>query len=154
GYLAMKDCDTLLMLGTDFPYRQFYPERARIAQIDIRPEALGNRCSLELGLIGDVKATVAALLPRLTEHADRSHLDDSLAGYKKARQALDALAESGPTSRIIHPQYVNRMVSELAAEDAIFTCDVGTPTVWAARYLKMNGRRRLVGSFNHGSMAN
>jgi pyruvate dehydrogenase (quinone) len=154
GYAAMMNCDTLLMLGTDFPYRQFYPERARIAQIDVRPEALGNRCPLELGLVGDVKETLRALLPRLTEKTDSSHLENALADYKKARQGLDALAESGPGSTIIHPQYVARLVSELAADDAIFTCDVGTPTVWAARYLKMNGKRRLIGSFNHGSMAN
>jgi pyruvate dehydrogenase (quinone) len=154
GYAAMMNCDTLLMLGTDFPYRQFYPERARIAQIDIRPEALGNRCRLELGLLGDVKETLLALMSHLTEKTDRSHLDNALADYKKARQGLDALAESSPGSDIIHPQHVARLVSELAADDAIFTCDVGTPTVWAARYLKMNGKRRLIGSFNHGSMAN
>jgi pyruvate dehydrogenase (quinone) len=154
GYLAMKNCDALLMLGTDFPYRQFYPDDARIAQIDIRPEALGNRCRLELGLVGDVKETLGALLPRLAEHTDSAHLDAAVADYRKARKSLDALAESGPNSAIIHPQYVTRMVSELAAEDAIFTCDVGTPTAWAARYLKMNGKRRLIGSFNHGSMAN
>jgi pyruvate dehydrogenase (quinone) len=154
GYIAMKNCDTLLMLGTDFPYRQFYPEHARIAQIDIRPEALGNRCPLELGLVGDVKETIKSLLPRLAEHADTSHLDDAVADYRKARGRLDALAESGPSSTLIHPQYVSRLVSEMAAEDAIFTCDVGTPTAWAARYLRMNGKRRLLGSFNHGSMAN
>jgi pyruvate dehydrogenase (quinone) len=154
GYAAMMNCDTLLMLGTDFPYRQFYPEHGNIAQIDIRPEALGNRCPLELGLVGDVKETLLALLPRLTEKTDSNHLENALADYKKARQGLDALAESGPGSNIIHPQYVARLVSELAADDAIFTCDVGTPTVWAARYLKMNGKRRLIGSFNHGSMAN
>jgi pyruvate dehydrogenase (quinone) len=154
GYIAMKNCDTLLMLGTDFPYRQFYPEHARIAQIDIRPEALGNRCPLELGLVGDVKETIKSLLPRLAEHADTSHLDDAVADYRKARGRLDALAESGPNSTLIHPQYVSRLVSEMAAEDAIFTCDVGTPTAWAARYLRMNGKRRLLGSFNHGSMAN
>jgi pyruvate dehydrogenase (quinone) len=154
GYLALNNCDTLLMLGTDFPYRQFYPEGAKIAQIDIRPEALGNRCSLELGLVGDVKATLKALLPRLTRHTDSSHLQDSVADYKKARHTLDGLAESSPGSKTIHPQYVSRLVSELADEDAIFTCDVGTPTAWAARYLSMNGKRRLIGSFNHGSMAN
>jgi pyruvate dehydrogenase (quinone) len=154
GYLAMKNCDTLLMLGTDFPYRQFYPERARIAQVDLRPEALGNRCQLQIGLIGDVKATLEALLPRLVQHVDTSHLEDALADYRKARKDLDALAESKPTSGTIHPQYVTRLVSELADEDAIFTCDVGTPTAWAARYLRMNGKRRLLGSFNHGSMAN
>jgi len=154
GYFAMKDCDTLLMLGTDFPYRQFYPEDAVIAQVDVRPEALGNRCPLDLGLVGDVKETLKLLLPLLREHKDTGHLEASVADYKTARRNLDALAESGPESDIIHPQYVTRLVDELASNDAIFTCDVGTPTAWAARYLQMNGKRRLIGSFNHGSMAN
>jgi pyruvate dehydrogenase (quinone) len=154
GYAVMKNCDTLLLLGTDFPYRQFYPTGAHIAQIDLRPEALGNRCPLELGLLGDVKATLELLIPTLVEKTDSAHLDDALADYKKARHDLDALAESSPNSNVIHPQYVTRLVSELAADDAVFTCDVGTPVAWAARYLKLNGKRRLVGSFNHGSMAN
>jgi pyruvate dehydrogenase (quinone) len=154
GYKAMKDCDTLLMLGTDFPYRQFYPESAKIAQVDLRAESLGNRCRIDLGVVGDVGATIAALQPRLTAKSDRAHLDDALVDYQRARQDLDKLAEGKPGSGRIHPQYVSRLVSEIAAEDAIFTCDVGTPTVWAARYLKMNGKRRLIGSFNHGSMAN
>jgi pyruvate dehydrogenase (quinone) len=154
GYAAMKQCDALLMLGTDFPYRQFYPEHARIVQIDIRPEALGNRCQLALGLLGDVRQTLLALEPHLVEKTGSKHLDAALNHYKKARQGLDARAESGPGSTVIHPQYVTRLVSELAADDAVFTCDVGTPTVWAARYLRMNGQRRLLGSFNHGSMAN
>ncbi|HEX4410903.1 MAG TPA: ubiquinone-dependent pyruvate dehydrogenase [Xanthobacteraceae bacterium] len=154
GYAAMKDCDTLLMLGTDFPYRQFYPEQARVLQIDIRPEALGNRHGLEVGVLGDVRLTIEALLPLLKEKTETGHLDKAQADYAKARKDLDALAESNPNSATIHPQYVTRLVSELAADDAIFTCDVGTPTVWAARYLKMNGKRRLLGSFNHGSMAN
>jgi pyruvate dehydrogenase (quinone) len=154
GYAAMKNCDALLLLGTDFPYRAFYPEHARIAQIDVRPEALGNRCSLHLGLLGTVKDTLDAVLPAIGEKSDTSHLDDALADYAKARKDLDALAESGPNSRIIHPQYVMRLVSELADDDAIFTCDVGTPIIWTARYLKVNGKRRIIGSFNHGSMAN
>ena len=154
GYAAMKNCDALLMLGTDFPYRAFYPEHARIAQVDVRPEALGNRCSLHLGLLGTVKDTLAAVLPAVKEKTDSSHLNDALIDYKKARKALDELAEGGPNSDIIHPQYVMRLVSELAADDAVFTCDVGTPIIWTARYLKVNGRRRIIGSFNHGSMAN
>ncbi|MFZ0553104.1 MAG: ubiquinone-dependent pyruvate dehydrogenase [Steroidobacteraceae bacterium] len=154
GYWAMKHCDALLMLGTDFPYRQFFPEKARIAQIDIRAAALGNRCPLELGLLGSVDATLGALLPLIDEKTDSSHLEEILRDYRKARSDLDALAESGPNSKLIHPQYVTRTVSELAEDDAVFSCDVGTPIAWAARYLKMNGRRRLVGSFNHGSMAN
>jgi pyruvate dehydrogenase (quinone) len=154
GYAAMKDCDALLLLGTDFPYRAFYPEHAKIAQVDVRPEALGNRCSLQLGLLGTVRDTLEAVLPAIEEKADSRHLDGALADYKKARQDLDALAESGPNSKIIHPQYVMRLVSELADDDAVFTCDVGTPIIWTARYLKVNGKRRILGSFNHGSMAN
>jgi pyruvate dehydrogenase (quinone) len=154
GYWAMKNCDTLLMLGTDFPYRQFLPENARIAQVDIRSEALGNRCTLDLGIIGDVTDTLGALLPLVHEKSDTFHLDEALADYRKARAKLDSLSESGAGTKVIHPQYLNKLVSELADDDAIFTCDVGTPVAWAARYLKMNGRRRLIGSFNHGSMAN
>jgi pyruvate dehydrogenase (quinone) len=154
GYKAMMNCDTLLILGADFPYRQFFPKDANIAQIDIRPEALGNRCSLNLGVLGAVKETIGALLPALVEKTDTSHLDDAVADYKNARRDLDALAESSPNSKQIHPQYVTQLVSELAADDAIFTCDVGTPIAWTARYLKVNGKRRVVGSFNHGSMAN
>jgi len=154
GYHAMKDCDALLMLGTDFPYRQFYPEGAKVAQIDIDPSRLGRRTPLTLGLTGDVKPTVAALLPRLTPKTDRGHLDRSLAHYQTARKGLDDLAKPGRGTAPIHPQYLTRLVSEIAAEDAVFTCDVCTPTVWAARYLQMNGKRRLLGSFVHGSMAN
>jgi pyruvate dehydrogenase (quinone) len=154
GYAAMKNCDTLLMLGTDFPYRAFYPQHARIVQIDIRPEALGNRCPLDLGLLGNIKHTLETLLPQLDEKRDTAHLDACLADYATARKNLDKLAESGPNSKIIHPQYVAKLASELAAEDAIFTCDVGSPIVWTARYVQMNGKRRIIGSFNHGSMAN
>jgi len=150
----MKNCDTLLLLGTDFPYRPFFPDHARIAQIDIRPEALGNRTPIELGLLGGVKETIEALLPRLDQKTDDTHLGDALHDYAKARRDLDALAESGPHSSVIHPQYVMRLVSELAQDDAVFTCDVGTPIIWTARYLKVNGKRRIIGSFNHGSMAN
>ena len=154
GYEAMKSCDTLLVLGSDFPYRQFFPENARVAQVDLRPEALGNRCPLEIGVLGDVKETLSALTPRVDEKQDARHLHDALANYARARKNLDALAEIDVKGRLIHPQAVTRVVSEVAADDAIFTCDVGTPIAWTARYLQVNGRRRIVGSFNHGSMAN
>lgn len=154
GYHAMLDCDTLIMLGTDFPYRQFYPTDAKIIQVDRDPQALGRRATLDLGIAADVSETIAALLPRLTRKTDRSFLETSLKHYEKARQGLDDLAQPSKANRPIHPQYVARLLSELADDDAIFTADVGSPTVWAARYLKMNGKRRLIGSFNHGSMAN
>ena len=154
GYEAMHACDVLLMLGTDFPYKQFLPTAVKIAQVDIRPANLGRRCKLDLGIVGDVAATIAQLLPRLTVKSDRLHLDDSVTRYRHARVDLDALAQGTPGRKPIHPQYLTRLISERATEDAAFTFDVGTPTIWAARYLQMNGERRLVGSLVHGSMAN
>ena len=154
GYAAMMECDMLLMLGTDFPYRQFFPPDATVAQVDLRAENLGRRCRIDLGLVGDVGATVEALLPRLVPMSDRTHLDRSLAHYAKSREGLDDLAVGHPGHKPIHPQFLAKTLNDLASDDAVFTCDVGTPTIWAARYLRMNGRRRLVGSFNHGSMAN
>jgi pyruvate dehydrogenase (quinone) len=154
GYHAMMDSDLLLMLGTDFPYQQFYPPRAYIIQIDIRGEQIGRRTKVDLGLVGDVRETLVAVKPLLNRKRDRGHLRASLDHYKKSRKDLDsyAVGERGRTP--IHPQYVARIINEVAAHDAIFTCDVGTPTLWAARYLHMNGSRRLLGSFSHGSMAN
>jgi pyruvate dehydrogenase (quinone) len=156
GYYAMRDCDVLLMLGTDFPYRQFYPEKneARIAQVDLRPENIGRRAAVDLGIVGDVRATLAALLPLLKQKRDDAHLAQARQHYVKARKGLDELAVGTPGKRLIHPQQVAKAISDQAAADAVFTCDVGLPTVWAARYLAMNGKRRLIGSFWHGSMAN
>jgi pyruvate dehydrogenase (quinone) len=156
GYYAMLDCDILLMLGTDFPYRQFYPEGGgvRIAQVDLRPEHLGRRAAVDLALVGDVRATLQALLPLLDKKRDDTHLTRAQRHYAKARRDLDDLAKGTTGRELIHPQQIAKAISDRAAQDAIFTCDVGLPTVWAARYLAMNGKRRLVGSFWHGSMAN
>jgi pyruvate dehydrogenase (quinone) len=154
GYYAMMNCDALLMLGTDFPYQQFYPGKAKIIQVDIRGEQIGRRTKVDLGLVGGVKETLVALKPHLNKKTDaKGHLKASLDHYKKTRSDLDSLAVGTPGKTPIHPQYVAKIVDEIASEDAIFTCDVGTPTLWAARYLKMNGKRRLLGSFSHGSMA-
>ncbi len=154
GYYAMESCDTLLLLGTSFPYRQFYPKKARIIQVDINGDRLGVRTPIELGVVGDVKATLKALLPLLKTTKDTAFLKKATDHYKKARKDLDALAVPEPEKEIIHPQYLAKIINNNAADDAVFHCDVGTPTVWAARYLRMNGKRRLLGSFNHGSMAN
>jgi pyruvate dehydrogenase (quinone) len=154
GYHAMMECDTLLMLGTDFPYRNFYPESATIVQIDRDPSALGRRAQLHQGIVGDVREAATALLPQIATGRDRGFLDKALAHYRTARTGLDDLATPRDGDAPLHPQYVAKVVDELASDDAIFTADVGTPSVWAARYLTMNGRRRLIGSFNHGSMAN
>ncbi|WP_312756438.1 ubiquinone-dependent pyruvate dehydrogenase [Pantoea brenneri] len=153
GFHAMMNAETLVLLGTQFPYRAFYPEKARIIQIDINPGSLGSHCHVDEAYVGDVKTTLQALLPQLTSKTDRSHLDSALEHYVDARKSLDELAQPND-KQPIHPQYLAQQISHYASEDAIFTCDVGTPTVWAARYLKMNGKRRLLGSFNHGSMAN
>ncbi|GEK85267.1 ubiquinone-dependent pyruvate dehydrogenase [Microbacterium aerolatum] len=154
GYRAMESADTLLVLGSDFPYAQFYPDDATTIQVDIRGSQLGRRHPLDLGLVGDVRATAEALLPRLAEKSDRSHVDDAVAHYRKTRAKLDELAVPAKGKNPIHPQYLARLLDENATDDAIFTADVGSPTVWAARYLTMNGWRRLIGSFTHGSMAN
>jgi pyruvate dehydrogenase (quinone) len=154
GYFAMMHCDVLVMLGTDFPYQPFYPKDATIVQIDLRGEQIGRRTKVDLGLVGDIKTTLKALLPKLSQNSYDKHLTESVAHYRKTRQSLDELATGRPGQKPIHPQYVTRVLDKLAADDAIFMCDVGTPVIWAARYLTMNGRRRLLGSFNHGSMAN
>jgi pyruvate dehydrogenase (quinone) len=156
GYYAMLDCDVLLMLGTDFPYRQFYPQGSgvRIAQVDIKAENIGRRAPVDLAVVGDVKATLTALLPLLKQSWDGSHLTQAREHYAKTRKALDDLAVGTPGRKPIHPQQIAKAISDRAAADAVFTCDVGLPTVWAARYLAMNGSRRLIGSFWHGSMAN
>jgi pyruvate dehydrogenase (quinone) len=154
GYHAMFDCDLLLMLGTDFPYRQFYPAKAKIAQIDLRAENLGRRARLDLGLVGDVGSTLAALLPKLSKKTDDAFLTKARSHYHKAREGLDELAVGERGRKPIHPQYLAKVIDEVAAADAVFTCDVGETTVWAARYLRLTGGRRLLGSTLHGSMAN
>ena len=156
GYYAMLDCDVLLMLGTDFPYRQFYPQGAgvRIAQVDIRAENIGRRAPVDLAVVGDVRSTIMALLPLLKQKWVGTHLGQAQKHYAEARKGLDDLAIGKPGKGLIHPQQIAKTINDHAAKDAVFTCDVGLPTVWAARYLAMNGSRRLIGSFWHGSMAN
>ena len=154
GYHAMMNCDVLLMIGTDFPYQQFYPKDATIVQIDVRGEQLGRRAKLDFGFVGDTKTTLHALLPKLEQNRYETHLKKSVEHYREARKGLDTVATESSGSKPTHPQYVARVLDRLAADDAVFTCDVGTPTIWAARYLTMNGKRRIIGSFTHGSMAN
>lgn len=153
GYKAIKEAEVLLMLGTDFPYRQFYPEHATVIQLDIRGRNLGRRTPIDLGLVGSVADTLPALQPMLNTKADRAHLDRSLNHYRKTRRRLDELAVNDRDRTPIRPEYVAAVADRLASDDAVFTADVGSPVVWAARYLRMNGRRRLLGSFNHGTMA-
>jgi pyruvate dehydrogenase (quinone) len=126
-----------------------------VVQVDIRGENIGRRVPVEVALVGTVKDTVTAMLPLLGDHDD-AHLNRMTDHYLRTRKRLDALTgpprrnESGP----LHPQYIAAGVDRIASVDAVFLPDVGTPTLWAARYFRMNGRRRLIGSFNHGTMAN
>ena len=150
GYKAMMEAETLLVLGSDLPYQQFYPD-ATVVQVDIDGAQIGRRTPVEVPLVGGVAETVRALLPRLRTHKKRRHLDESVKHYTKTRRKLDDLAS--PSRRTIHPQYLTRVIDEHADDDAVFLPDVGSPVTWAARYLTMNGRRRIVGSFTHGSMA-
>ena len=154
GYRAMMGCDLLLALGTDFPYPQFYPEKAKKVQVDVRGEQIGRRTVVDVGLIGTVKETINALLPLLGAKKDGAHLKSNLEHYRTARKDLDELAVGKPGASPLHPEYVTRILDEVASHDAVFTVDVGAPCVWAARYLHFNGKRRLIGSFSHGSMAN
>jgi pyruvate dehydrogenase (quinone) len=125
GYHAMMACDVLLMIGTDFPYQQFFPKDATIVQIDSRGEQLGRRTKVDLGLVGDAKTTLRALLPKLAAHENDRHLKGAREHYARERKHLDELATVGSGARS-HPQYVARVVDELAARDAILTCDTGT----------------------------
>ena len=154
GYHAMEECDALLMLGTDFPYRDFYPEHATVIQVDLRGEQIGRRTAVDVPLVGTVKDTVEALLPKLRAKTDGSHLERMRKHYRKSRKSLDELAVNDRNRSPMHPQFVARTLDEIADPDAVFIPDVGTPVIWAARYLTMNGRRRVIGSFAHGSMAN
>ena len=154
GYRAMEHCDALVMLGTDFPYRPFYPEGVPVIQVDVRGERIGRRVPVDVPLVGTVKDTVDALLPLLVAKRDSAHLDRMTKHYGRARGRLDKLARDRRNDSPLHPQFVAATIDRLAADDAVFTADVGSPCIWAARYLRMNGRRRLIGSFNHGSMAN
>jgi pyruvate dehydrogenase (quinone) len=154
GYQAMMNCEALLVLGSDFPYQQFYPNDAKIVQVDLRGEQIGRRARVDVGIVGTAKETLQALIPLLDEKSDQKHLDACVRHYAHTRKGLDELAVGSPGHIPIHPQFVAKLLDELASESAIFACDVGTPTIWASRYLRMNGKRRLLGSFLHGSMAN
>ena len=153
GYKTLKECECLLVLGTNFPYRNFYPEHGNVIQIDIRPSHLGRRTPLKMGLVGDIKATLTALLPKLDAHDDTTFLDAALKHYRSSRKGLDTLSTPAKPGLPLHPQYITARINALANDNAAFACDVGTPTVWAARYLTLSAKRHLIGSFNHGSMA-
>jgi pyruvate dehydrogenase (quinone) len=155
AYEATHECDLLILLGTDFPYNAFLPDDVQIAQVDVRPEHLGRRSRLDLAVWGDVKETLRCLIPRVKAKSNRKFLDKML---KKHADALEGVVKAY-TRKVekhvpIHPEYVASVLDELADDDAVFTVDTGMCNVWAARYITPNGRRRVIGSFSHGSMAN
>lgn len=152
GMEAVMDCDLLICLGTDFAYSQFYPEKAKIVQIDIDARHLGKRSPIDLGLVGDVADSLQALLPKLTPKNDQAHLDKALTQWKKDKAEYVQEAESGQS--LIHPQTVAHTLDKLAADDAIFTADGGSPMVWLLRHLTATGKRRFLTSLLHGTMAN
>jgi pyruvate dehydrogenase (quinone) len=154
AYQAMHECDVLLLLGTDFPYESFMPTAPKVAQIDVRAERLGRRSRLDLGLCGDVRDTLRSLLPLVGAKADRAFLNAMLERHAAAGQKLRVYVDRVSTRRPIHPEHVAATLDELAGPDAVFTVDTGMCCVWGARYLRAAAGRRLLGSFNHGSMAN
>ena len=155
AYEATHEADLLVMLGTDFPYSRFLPSDVLVAQVDVRPEHLGRRCRLDLAVWGDARETLRALLPLVREKTDRRFLDRMLKRHADALEGtVAAYTRDAGRRRPIHPEYVASVLDEEAAADAIFTVDTGMCNVWAARYLTPNGRRRVIGSFSHGSMAN
>lgn len=154
GYYSMHEAEVLLMLGTDFPYSAFLPTDIKIAQIDIKPERLGRRAKVDIGLCGDVKVSIQALLRMLNPKTDDTFLLKQLKRYEGVKKDLAAYTEDRGETNKIHPEYVMSEIDKLAADDAIFTVDTGMTCVWGARYLQATGKRRMLGSFNHGSMAN
>jgi pyruvate dehydrogenase (quinone) len=154
-YEAMHECDLLVLLGTDFPYVQFMPTKPKVVQVDVARERLGRRSRLDLGVWGDARETVLALLPRVAEKTDRSFLDRTLRRHRELMERAYAYAEGVRGRRPIHPEQVAATINELAADDAVFTVDTGMCNVWAARFIHaMTPGRRFLGSFNHGTMAN
>jgi pyruvate dehydrogenase (quinone) len=153
GYHTLMSCDTLLLLGCDFAWRQFYPSHARILQIDIDPTHLGRRHPVEIGLVGDVKATLEALIPRIKLRQDTAFLDDCVKRHEDANRVLEKRATDAHGGAI-HPQYLTRLIDKYAADDAVFTADGGSPMVWVLRHVRASARRRTIVSLTHGTMAN
>jgi pyruvate dehydrogenase (quinone) len=154
AYEAIHECDLLVLLGTDFPYDKFLPTKCKIAQIDIRVDHLGRRSRLDLGIWGDVPETLKALLPMLDTKQDREYLDSTVRKHKEKLRKMNVYVDHVGKRTPMHPEPVAATLSEFAAPDAIFTVDTGMCNVWSARHIKATKDRRIIGSFNHGSMAN
>jgi pyruvate dehydrogenase (quinone) len=154
AYHAMHEADVVLLLGTDFPYTPFMPHENKIIQVDEKPERLGRRAKLELGLCGKIDDTVKALLPLIKNKEDDRFLNTQLDLYTKVKQHLLTYVNETGSNNKISPEFVASVINEIATDDAIFTVDTGMCCVWGARYIHATGKRIMLGSFNHGSMAN
>jgi pyruvate dehydrogenase (quinone) len=153
GYHAVRDCDVLLLLGADFAWGQFYPNKATIIQIDIDPTHIGRRHPVTIGAVGNIKATLEALLPRLEQHEDGAFLAAHVRRFQKDRESAKAETVSGPESAI-SGTYLTKIINKHAAADALFSADDGTATVWTLRHIDTGGKRRTFASLLHGTMAN
>jgi pyruvate dehydrogenase (quinone) len=154
AYHSMHEADVVLLLGTDFPYTPFMPLKNKIAQVDEKPEKLGRRAKLEIGLCGKIKDTLQALTPFIKNKEDDSFLKAQLNLYEQVKHHLQTYVADRGAEDVIQPEFVADTLNGLAAEDAIFTLDTGMCCVWGARYIHATGQRKMLGSFNHGSMAN
>lgn len=154
AYHSMHEADVVLLLGTDFPYDAFMPVKNKIIQIDDKPEKLGRRAKLEMGLCGKIDDTVKALVPLIRQKNDDSFLKAQLKLYAHVKEHLNTYVNDSGSTDKISPEFVAHTINELANDDAIFTVDTGMCCVWGARYIHATGKRKLLGSFNHGSMAN
>jgi pyruvate dehydrogenase (quinone) len=153
GHHAVTQCDTLVLLGCDFAWRQFYPKKAKVIQIDMDPTHIGRRHPVDIGVVGDIGATLEALLPRLTVRADRAFLDARLADHEAVLKDREHQERPGKNG-LIHPQQLTRLLDRHADDDALFTADGGSPMVWALRHIRATGARRTLVSLLHGTMAN
>jgi len=154
AYHSMHESDLIILLGTDFPYVPFIPQDKILVQIDTQPERLGRRAKLKMGLHGDIKTSVTALMPYLQEKTDDSFLKAQLELYEKVNKHLNTYVEDKGKLNAIHPEAVAFHLDKLATDDAIFTVDTGMCCVWGSRYITPTGKRSMLGSFIHGSMAN
>jgi pyruvate dehydrogenase (quinone) len=154
AYHAMQECDLLILMGTDFPYTNFLPTHSKVVQVDVRPEVIGRRAKIDLGLGGTVKDTIENLLPLVDQKQDDEFLRDQLEFHSRVKKTIRIYVDDPGETDLIHPEYVCTVLNELAADDAIFTVDTGMSCVWGARYLDATGKREMLGSWNHGSMAN
>jgi pyruvate dehydrogenase (quinone) len=154
AFHSMHESDLLILLGTDFPYTPFMPTNCKIVQVDIKPERIGRRARVEMGLQGSVKDTLQALMPLISKKTDDSFLNAQLKVYAEVKKKMQTYVDDPGKKEIIHPEFVASHIDKLATDDAIFTVDTGMSCVWGSRYINATGKRKMLGSFNHGSMAN